>query len=446
VFSAARPIINRVLGWLDDITGRFAKWANSPKGQTELLNFFEKAGDSAEKVKNFTDDVGAALGRLFDKGKDDGDTLFQDMSDSLEDFVNYLDDPKNQKAIEDFFTNGKDTAENLGTALQDIKDLIDKYDTAKSREELDKLFTALTGVLDLMGDLVTAWEFLWNHRVIELDVVFTGGEEEGGAGWKRRIEALLPSAKISKFIGGKIRLSDAVSAAGLAGALLGPFRGTATRMFKSIGKVKLREVISDSGVLREMLQPFRGTWKALQKSIGKVKLSDVVNPNGVLGTVLAPFRGLSSDIIKAIGKVNLKDLVDAAGVFAAVVSPFAGLASAILTAIGTIDIGSLIKIPPRGGGVPFVPGVAAGGILTAPRHIYAGEAGPEAIVPLNRPLGQVDASVRELSAIAQGFRSVGGQTNSGGTVVSAGAIVVNEAADGRATATAVLNEYVARVG
>jgi hypothetical protein len=199
-------------------------------------------------------------------------------------------------------------------------------------------------------------------------------------------------------------------------------------------------------VLREMLQPFRGTWKALQKSIGKVKLSDVVNPNGVLGTVLAPFRGLSSDIIKAIGKVNLKDLVDAAGVFAAVVSPFAGLASAILTAIGTIDIGSLIKIPPRGGGVPFVPGVAAGGILTAPRHIYAGEAGPEAIVPLNRPLGQVDASVRELSAIAQGFRSVGGQTNSGGTVVSAGAIVVNEAADGRATATAVLNEYVARVG
>lgn len=45
---------------------------------------------------------------------------------------------------------------------------------------------------------------------------------------------------------------------------------------------------------------------------------------------------------------------------------------------------------------------AAGGILTKPDYRLAGEAGPEAYVPLNRPLDQVDPSVRWLSALAQG--------------------------------------------
>lgn len=69
-----------------------------------------------------------------------------------------------------------------------------------------------------------------------------------------------------------------------------------------------------------------------------------------------------------------------------------------------------------GGGIA---GAMAGTILKGPQIILAGEAGPEAIVPLNRRLSQVDPSVRALSAIAQG--KAGGF---GGTI-EAGAIVVN---------------------
>jgi Arc/MetJ-type ribon-helix-helix transcriptional regulator len=45
---------------------------------------------------------------------------------------------------------------------------------------------------------------------------------------------------------------------------------------------------------------------------------------------------------------------------------------------------------------------AAGGTFTSPTRMLIGEAGPEALVPLNRPLSLVDPSVRWLSAIAQG--------------------------------------------
>jgi hypothetical protein len=74
-----------------------------------------------------------------------------------------------------------------------------------------------------------------------------------------------------------------------------------------------------------------------------------------------------------------------------------------------------LQIAVEGGG--YIPGVprpmASGGILNQPTHVYAGEAGREAFVPLDRPLSQVDPSVRWLSAIAQGKSN---QMASGGVV------------------------------
>jgi hypothetical protein len=78
----------------------------------------------------------------------------------------------------------------------------------------------------------------------------------------------------------------------------------------------------------------------------------------------------------------------------------------------------------------IVYGAAAGGILDSPTfvrsNVIAGEAGREAIVPLDRPLSQVDPSVRALAAFAQGQTSLksGGTVGGGGTTIEAGAIVV----------------------
>lgn len=96
------------------------------------------------------------------------------------------------------------------------------------------------------------------------------------------------------------------------------------------------------------------------------------------------------------------------------------------------------------------PGYASGGVLYGPTNILAGEAGPEAIVPLNRPLSQVDESVRWLAAIAQGKTAPamanGGVVAAGRTVnIDAGAIVVYDSGDAGATANEVLRQLTERL-
>lgn len=88
------------------------------------------------------------------------------------------------------------------------------------------------------------------------------------------------------------------------------------------------------------------------------------------------------------------------------------------------------------------PGLAAGGVVSNPLVIRSGEAGPEAIVPLNRPLHQVDPSVRALSAAAQGY-GLPAATSSGKTLnVEAGAIVVSGVTDPDHAAAGVLMRVV----
>lgn len=67
-----------------------------------------------------------------------------------------------------------------------------------------------------------------------------------------------------------------------------------------------------------------------------------------------------------------------------------------------------------------LPMTASGGIFAGAQARIIGEAGPEAVVPLNRNLSQVDPSVRALSAIAQGMVPSG----VGGLHVESGAIRV----------------------
>lgn len=89
---------------------------------------------------------------------------------------------------------------------------------------------------------------------------------------------------------------------------------------------------------------------------------------------------------------------------------------------------------------------AAGGTFYGPDVRLIGEAGPEAVVPLNRPLSQVDESVRWLSAIAQGLApqpmGAGGIAGGGTNITFAeGSVVAYEVHD----AGAVANEFVRQI-
>lgn len=172
----------------------------------------------------------------------------------------------------------------------------------------------------------------------------------------------------------------------------------------------------------------------------------------------APINALLQPLGELIGGW---DALDASmGDFAGAVGGWAdGIIGAIEGVIGWIDdaIAAFANLfgasasaptPPSGGprtarGGTFGP-MASGGMANFQQVRTIGEAGREAVVPLQRPLSQVDPSVRMLAAFAQGkLGSMGG--GSGKTVnFMPGSIVVNTVSpDGRLVAESVVDQVVA---
>lgn len=134
------------------------------------------------------------------------------------------------------------------------------------------------------------------------------------------------------------------------------------------------------------------------------------------------------------------------GVSNAITSPFSTAYSAVSRILGQIrsaaasaaSIASNIKMP----SLPGTGWFATGGVVSGAQIVGVGEAGPEAIVPLNRPLSQVDPSVRWLSAIAQGL-SVPSSGRGGATIQSGAIQVITPYSDPALVANQVLDEIVA---
>jgi hypothetical protein len=124
----------------------------------------------------------------------------------------------------------------------------------------------------------------------------------------------------------------------------------------------------------------------------------------------------------------------------------AGWVKKIVDAANTAaSAGSGVSSNPNG---PARPTTATGGTFFGSQLRIIGEAGPEAVVPLRRPLSQVDPSVRWLSALAQNkptSMARGGIVGGGKTInIAEGAINVNGSADPRRTAIEVVNRFVER--
>lgn len=201
--------------------------------------------------------------------------------------------------------------------------------------------------------------------------------------------------------------------------------------------------------------------QAVQIVIGilQVAITIISNVAKALNSVLAPAIKWAGDVVKEFGNFfrdawksaekAIKQFGDiVSDVFSNVIGwiqDAMGWVGDLVGAIGRLDFGAIGNLFGGGGG-----GFAEGGVLLGPRRILAGEAGPEAIVPLNRALSSVDPSVRWLSAIAQGKGTpsmASGGIAGGGRVVTIepGAILVQGNLHPERTATAVVNRIAERV-
>lgn len=145
------------------------------------------------------------------------------------------------------------------------------------------------------------------------------------------------------------------------------------------------------------------------------------------GRIVGFFANIGSTVGTFIVR-NLKAIIN--GLIAQINSAIAGF-----NAFSPFDIGTLSYL-------------ARGGLVTRPTMAMIGEAGPELVIPLDRPLSQIDESVRALAAIAQGKTSYasGGVAGGRSVVVAADAIrVMVPNADPRQVASAVVDRIAAGV-
>jgi methyl-accepting chemotaxis protein len=420
IFTAAIPQAERFLDWLEDITEQFSEWANSKEGQEELKQFFEDAADSAIAVKDAVVDISDAIIELLDQGKDEGDDIFTTLSEKAQEFVDYLKDPENREAIDDFFENGKDTAEALGRLVLDLQQLIDDFDTDETREELQGLFDLVGDIIDVIGTAGASVTGQWQVFATVLDSVWWFIKEIGKAA-EDTGDLLVDAVRAPDR--GLTKLKN-----GIAGLDWGGMARAAGEAFTDVAQ-------DAANAQSRALGYFRGLGNRIKSAIGRVDWSGIITDP--TGKVVGWFKGMAGRLVNAAGNVNwgdvIKDPTDT------IVGWFTGLGGRIVDAIGDINIDIDWPSPP-GFLQGVLPGTAIGGVFNGAQARVIGEAGPEAVVPLNRPLHQVDPSVRELSAIAQGLSHGGG----GGVTVAEGAIVVYEVGDGQATAHAVLNALVAK--
>lgn len=158
-----------------------------------------------------------------------------------------------------------------------------------------------------------------------------------------------------------------------------------------------------SSVPDRLSQPFRDAWASVNRTFDNAPSRLA----GAIGSVLSAIGGRLS------------------GVWETITGPFRRAWAEVQRLIGNITNISLPGI----GNIDLTPWNAAGNIYSGPTVIGVGEAGREAVVPLDRPLSMVNPNVRALSAIAQGKATM---ATSGGSdsriVVQEGAVQVTSRA------------------
>lgn len=141
VFVALEPITKRFLRFVERLAERFDHWANSAKGKNQLKDFFAKAGDSARDVWNLLVDISHVIGTLFGSGKPTGDNIITDLDKQARNFNDFL--KKNPNGLKDWFANGKQTIENVGTIVRSILGVIQILDTPENRRNLQTLLQTI---------------------------------------------------------------------------------------------------------------------------------------------------------------------------------------------------------------------------------------------------------------------------------------------------------------
>lgn len=497
IIAGATPVLQEFASQFESFFGEWANTMAEAAANGELQAFFARAKDSLDALFGLIGAVGGALGTLFAAGQDTGDSMLTTLTDLFNKFNEWMQSIEGQTALQEWFDNG----ERIFNALIDLGgDLGQTLGNLVTPESVERLINFMDGlgeflpiageILELFGQLDVLNIFVGILNTIgaflapllpplqELatmvgeTLVTAFSDLEGPLGrlgealapiLQRFIELaiiVLPSV-IDIVIGAITVMADIVSAlANVSNAAAA--MGNAFDVVKGIVSIVMDTITTAvtffqtiaSGAFQFISALLRGDFS------GAFNIArDTVNT--AFGQI-RDFIQRTSDKFSEIGNAvqngvqnaqrfisGFRDFVS--GAFGGISSIVQGVINAFnnLTGAAGRANSAASSVPQRSASDRGSTPMAAGGLLNGPRRILAGEAGPEAIVPLNRALSQVDPSVRWLSALAQGktpnFAS-GGVVGGRSVTVAEGAVtVIDRSGDPRRTANEVVNRVVERV-
>lgn len=417
---------------IGDIATQFNEWTSSDEGRERIKTFFETAERIMPLIVGLFVSLGNALAQLVTPETIAGTEQFiQDLTD----FMPTLGELVEAVANLNIFGVIAAGLELFGGALAPLMEPLQNLATIVSEQLIAGMETlapkfvelgeALGPIIEQLGPLV---EFLLPllFQIIGSGVdVFIGIIEVIGA----FSEALFGSGEDTTEFG----------------RIVGEVLTTITGIFL----VWQTMVSTGLHIIASLLRgDASGAWQAFEDAVhavadalgldwDRLKVGmDVLKQHikNVLSSVEGFFRSFGSTVEGIFGGIG-----DAIGGLIGMMNDLFGAASSASSAVaGAASAGGGGRGPLR---------QAMGGIHVGPTHVLMGEAGPEAIVPLRRPLSQVDPSVRALSAFAQGIgtpaMASGGIVSGGRSInIENGAIQVNGSLDPRRTAIEVINRII----
>jgi hypothetical protein len=387
LFTSLQPVTGQFLNNVANLVETFNKWINSAKGQSALKDFFDRAFNSASKVWDIIKQLAIDLGKLLDPGQKHGNNILDSLLGQLKQFGDWLD--KHPDALDNWFQNGTKALNKVGDITKSIGALFKTLDDPNNRENALKTFDAINFAIGQVANyftiLLTAGKVLWAGLKITFDAilvifdVFT-------LHWRSAARDFL--GIVSTILGGMVNLVNA--GARLPGPIGDAFR-------------KVQGFVAEAKYKVDAL---------------KISLNQLPPEKNIVINTSTP---------------GYKDTI----------ANLAAVEYAINKVPKEVTIGINAKIAANANKFLKGSATAQGGVFNGAQARVIGEAGPEAVVPLRRPLYMVDPAVRSLSAIAQGKpMAAGGTVGSGKTINVAALTVITPTEDPVAVAQETINKLV----
>lgn len=439
VFLAATPSALIILGILSDLTTRFNTWVQSIEGQRALQEWF-----------------------------DSGVVIFQallPLIGAIADGFAMIVTPETIAATVAFL----DGMAQLMPVLFGILDVIGQLGIMQILVDLlNAVGTAIEPALPALGEMATAIGTLLVGAIVALQPLLSALTPliiklaEGFAQW-----APIMTPVIDALVAGIAPILEVVI------ELLIEFLDALIPIMPQLGELLVSALQAVTAMMGPMLEVFRliTPLLVLLLSGGLQPLITILNlvANVILPPVIAAMR-LFADVIRATKPVMdaivdairavmtpVNNLISALGrgenAFDAIKTAGSAMRKAIVDAVDGI-VGAFKRIkwptPPAwlqsGFNATVGKFFATGGVVNGPTRAIIGEAGPEAVIPLARPLSQVDPAVRDIAAFAQGkspMMASGGAAGAGVTI-QGGITISAPWADPRLVAIEVWDELVSR--